>query len=373
MKKKLMAVITAAVLFLANNSVVFADVEVNKDKLQELEQKVSQLENEIFSLNDDIAAVKENLNDNNKEIKGIDEQLIDTEEDIKESEEDLKDKQALYDLKMRQLYKENGQLSYLSLLFESKSLGDLISKASLVSQLLRFDYQIINDFQEGKNKLLELVEELNNKAARAESLKRDNEEKLKSLEEKRSAQRKLLKEINSDMEALRILIEEEENYIASQAIVQEKNEIIIDAFAPIEANEEEKNDGQASLEGASEEKNDEQPPKEDDSKEESSDKVDDSLTSLGVFKLTGYCNCVKCCGSHSGGTTVTGTIPKANHTIAVDPTVIPYRTVVIINGEDYVAEDCGGGVKKYHIDIYFDTHEEALAFGAQYAEVFIKK
>ncbi len=195
------------------------------------------------------------------------------------------------------------------------------------------------------------------KAARAESLKRDNEEKLQSLEEKRTAQRKLVKEINSDMDSLRILIEEEENFIASQAIVPEEDEIIIDASSSVDDHEEDKNDGQ--------------PPQEEDSKEEDSDKVDGSLTSLGVFKLTGYCNCVKCCGSHSGGTTATGTIPKANHTIAVDPTVIPYRTVVIINGEDYVAEDCGGGVKKYHIDIYFDTHEEAIAFGAQYAEVFI--
>ncbi len=158
MKKKLMAVFTATALFLANSSAVFADVEVNKDKLQELEQKVSQLEDEIFSLNDDISAVKENLNDNNKEIERIDEQLKDTEKDIKESEEDLKDKQALYDLKMRQLYKENGQLSYLSLLFESKSLGDLISKARLVSQLLRFDSEIINDYQEEKNNLLKLAE-----------------------------------------------------------------------------------------------------------------------------------------------------------------------------------------------------------------------
>ena len=33
------------------------------------------------------------------------------------------------------------------------------------------------------------------------------------------------------------------------------------------------------------------------------------------------------------------------------------------NGIKWVAEDCGGGVKGYHIDIYYDDHQEALNWG----------
>ena len=90
---------------------------------------------------------------------------------------------------------------------------------------------------------------------------------------------------------------------------------------------------------------------------------------LGTFKLTAYCACEKCCGK-SDGITATGTKATANRTIAVDKTVIPYGTTVIINGNEYVAEDTGGAIKGNIIDIFFDDHEEALNFGVQYANVY---
>ena len=92
---------------------------------------------------------------------------------------------------------------------------------------------------------------------------------------------------------------------------------------------------------------------------------------LGMFKLTAYCACEKCCGK-SDGITATGTKATANRTIAVDKTVIPYGTTVIINGNEYVAEDTGGAIKGNIIDIFFDDHEEALNFGVQYADVYVK-
>lgn len=92
---------------------------------------------------------------------------------------------------------------------------------------------------------------------------------------------------------------------------------------------------------------------------------------LGKFKLTGYCRCVKCCGK-SDGITSTGTKAKAGRTIAVDPSKIPYGSVVIINNKEYVAEDCGGAIKNNKIDIFFDSHEEALEFGVKYADVKMK-
>ena len=92
--------------------------------------------------------------------------------------------------------------------------------------------------------------------------------------------------------------------------------------------------------------------------------------SLGRFKLTAYCPCEECCGK-SNGITASGTKAEAGRTIAVDPSVIPYGTKVEINGKEYVAEDTGSGVGKKHIDIFMDSHEDAVAFGVQYAEVYI--
>ncbi len=105
--------------------------------------------------------------------------------------------------------------------------------------------------------------------------------------------------------------------------------------------------------------------------------------SLGNFKLTAYCSCSLCCGKWAlnrpideyGNEIVYGSIGerlKEGYSIAVDPTVIPYRTEVIINGHTYKAQDCGGAIKGNRIDVYFEDHQAALNFGVQYAEVYIK-
>ena len=92
--------------------------------------------------------------------------------------------------------------------------------------------------------------------------------------------------------------------------------------------------------------------------------------STETFKLTAYCGCAKCCGK-TDGITATGTKATQGRTIAVDPRVIPYGTKVVINGNTYIAEDCGGAIKGNRIDIYFDSHNEALQFGVKYADVHI--
>ncbi len=93
-------------------------------------------------------------------------------------------------------------------------------------------------------------------------------------------------------------------------------------------------------------------------------------TELGTFKLTAYCSCSKCCGK-SDGITASGKKATANRTVAVDRSLIPFGTELYIpylSDEYYIAEDTG--VNGMVIDVYFDSHEEALNFGVKYAKVY---
>ena len=97
------------------------------------------------------------------------------------------------------------------------------------------------------------------------------------------------------------------------------------------------------------------------------------LVSLGVWKITHYC-CEAyehICGD-GDGLTATGE-PVRPGIVAVDPRVIPYGSIVVIDGVEYLAADCGGSIKGQRIDIAVLTHEEALELGVRYLEVFIKK
>lgn len=95
------------------------------------------------------------------------------------------------------------------------------------------------------------------------------------------------------------------------------------------------------------------------------------LICLGEFEVTAYCACERCCGK-SDGITATGTKVTAGRTLAVDPNVIPYGSVVVIGENEYIAEDCGNAVRGNVVDIYFDSHDEAFRYGRQIHTVYIR-
>lgn len=90
-----------------------------------------------------------------------------------------------------------------------------------------------------------------------------------------------------------------------------------------------------------------------------------------ICKITAYCPCEICCGK-TDGITYSGTIATAGRTCAADPNVFPIGTVVEVDGlGQFTVEDIGGAVKGLHIDVFYNTHDEAWEQGVLYREVKI--
>lgn len=80
------------------------------------------------------------------------------------------------------------------------------------------------------------------------------------------------------------------------------------------------------------------------------------------FSATSYCACSKCCGKATGRT-ASGTIATQGRTIAM-PSNYSFGTKIEIQGMGvYVVEDRGGAIKSNKVDIFFNSHSEALKFG----------
>lgn len=92
-------------------------------------------------------------------------------------------------------------------------------------------------------------------------------------------------------------------------------------------------------------------------------------TSMGIFRITGYCGCDSCSGGHE--LTYAGTVPQANHTVSADLDQFPLGTRLQINGIVYTVEDKGSSVHGEILDIYYDSHEDAISNGVFEAEVFL--
>lgn len=96
-------------------------------------------------------------------------------------------------------------------------------------------------------------------------------------------------------------------------------------------------------------------------------------TSLGIFEITSYYFGEDIYGDSIAKSCKENDHKKAivEHTIAVDPNIIPYGTKAKINDVVYVAEDCGGAVKGNVIDVWVEN--ESNSFGRKTSEVFILK
>lgn len=90
-----------------------------------------------------------------------------------------------------------------------------------------------------------------------------------------------------------------------------------------------------------------------------------------IYKITAYCSCAKCCGK-TNGITASGKKAKAGRTIAA-PRGFKFGTKLSINGKTYIVEDRGGAIKGNRIDLYVNSHSEALRWGVRYLPVKVLK
>lgn len=102
---------------------------------------------------------------------------------------------------------------------------------------------------------------------------------------------------------------------------------------------------------------------------------------LGSFRITAYCSCEKCCGEWAKNRPngivygAAGVELKAGVSCA---SPLPLGTVVEVEGlGEYIVQDRPAQwvIDKYgenQIDIYFDNHEAASAFGLKQLNVYLK-
>lgn len=99
-----------------------------------------------------------------------------------------------------------------------------------------------------------------------------------------------------------------------------------------------------------------------------------------AVKATAYCPGACCCGKYADGRTSIGDDASVEDGVAADPRMIPYRTRLRIPGLGIrEVDDTGGAMRaasrdgRYHIDIRFVDHDEALRWGVRYLTVEVMR
>ncbi|HJD35502.1 PcsB-like coiled-coil domain-containing protein [Blautia sp. An46] len=349
-----------------------------QSRINSLESKKDDLEGYLQELNQQLGDLEENL----QEIQTKSDETQKTLEKLEKELEAAKEKEAQQynDMKLRIQYMyENAEGSYVVMLLESNSISDFLSQAENMSQITNYDRDMLEEYKKTTEEIQEKEASIQEEQQELEELKQQSLDKQDEIyevvkttnlqiqdyegqisQEEGNAE-KLMAQIESQKDTINSLIKQQKDEEAAQIQAQRQAEAAAEqqqaASESSQSSQENTQTTTSSSSSSSESSSG--------SQESQSSDSGSGNTYLGRFRLTGYCPCAQCCGK-SDGITASGTQATAGRTVAMGG--VPLGTKLMINGTIYTVED--RGTSYGHVDIFFNTHGEALQFGSGYADVY---
>ena len=426
-KKKLFSLVLATVLTAATVLPCYGASTKEKISNAQAEQAAAQsqldsIQSRIDELNSKKGQSEEYLSELNQQLDDLQNRLQELQDqyDAKQNElvqiqADLEDAKAIEEvqyeamkLRIQYMYENSSGNGYMAMLFSSKSISELISRAEYIQKISDFDRDLMQEYEDTVDQVKEKETQVQEEQAAIVELQQQSSDQQEAIQElyaaayqelrtysaelddAKSSESALVDEINSKADAINDLIRQaKEEEITAQKKAEEEAAAAAaaqQAAAEAEAEAARKQAAEAARVAAAEAANAAAKADTDTSSSSGSSSSDSSASStttespsasdtssssssgtyLGRFKLTGYCSCSICTGQWSGGSTASGTTPTAGRTIAMGG--VPFGTKLMINGQVYTVEDRGTAYG--HVDIFCSSHSEALSFGVQYADVY---
>ena len=197
MKKKTISTLLAITLLAGTSFTAFAEpltdaqkqeIQQNKQKLDDVNSKINTLTDKIDALTTQIEPLVWKVQENEKKIEDIKSEIVLVQKDIDVAKENLDKKQQAFGERMRAIYKSGGNESYISILFSSTSLSDLIDKVQAVGKVMKIDKQVIADIESQKKVLDDKKQELQNKKDEINKINDENKVKIEKLDKLKAEQ-----------------------------------------------------------------------------------------------------------------------------------------------------------------------------------------
>lgn len=371
-----------------------------QSRIDELNSKKGQSEEYLSELNQQLDDLQNRLQELQDQYDAKQNELVQIQADLEDAKAKEEEQYEAMKLRIQYMYENSSGNGYMAMLFSSKSISALISRAEYIQKISDFDRDLMQEYEDTVDQVKEKETQVQEEQAAIVELQQQSSDQQEAIQElyaaayqelrtysaelddAKSSESALVDEINSKADAINDLIRQakeeeiaaqkkaEEEAAAAAAAQQAAAEAEAEAArvaAAEAANAAAKADtdtssssGSSSSDSSASSTTTESPSASDTSSSSSSG------TYLGRFKLTGYCSCSICTGQWSGGSTASGTTPTAGRTIAMGG--VPFGTKLMINGQVYTVEDRGTAYG--HVDIFCSSHSEALSFGVQYADVY---
>ncbi|MBP3310886.1 MAG: peptidoglycan DD-metalloendopeptidase family protein [Butyricicoccus sp.] len=224
LSKKAVRTIAAAiaiilVVTIAGGSLISAIGTAQAASVSELKGKISSIDKQRAEIQAVIDDLEGQINSNTKKLQALKTQMSLTEEDIEATEtvivrladeietkeeeivvaqEELDEKTEIFETRMRVMYENGNDISYLDVILGSNSFGEMLSRMEIVSEVMESDKKVVSDFKEAKQKLEDAKAELEQDKADQEEYKSTLESKYDALVSQKQEVQKLTDKLESD-------------------------------------------------------------------------------------------------------------------------------------------------------------------------------
>lgn len=195
-------------------------LEAKRDQLKAQQKTQQQNISDLQSKQASVVAQKEALDQENElarqEIAVVEEQitvydgLIDektVELDAAKAEEE--EQAVRFRSRVREL-EENGKVSYIAILLESKSLSDLLARMDMIGEIIAYDKKVEDELIAAREKVEDAKQELEDARSEQEEKRTELEAEKAELQEKVDAAAALIADLESDIEAYKQAYNESE-------------------------------------------------------------------------------------------------------------------------------------------------------------------
>lgn len=183
-------------------------------QLDTVKKQISSMESEIETYDSQITTLMVQINSTQKQIDSTQKDISQATADLNKAEEDIKNQQELFSKRMQAIYK-SGSESYLSVVLDSKSLGDFISRVESLKKITQYDDKMIDDLKAKKEDINKKEQDLKSKQDKLVSLKNGQVASKNSLVQKQNDEKKLIAQYQTSQKSLESQLEVDKKTITN--------------------------------------------------------------------------------------------------------------------------------------------------------------
>ncbi len=155
--------------------------------IEDLDKKLNQAEDELSNVEDQLSQLENQIAVTTRELERASSEAVDQKELLKK--------------RVRVMY-ENGNVGYMSVILDSTSFSDFISRVDFLKKIVDFDMDLLNKMKSYRDSVADKKSQLALEMEEKERLKKDIGEKKEKVETAKQDKEESLKDILSDLKEL---------------------------------------------------------------------------------------------------------------------------------------------------------------------------